>query len=155
MTRIYETKIEHNGDQLTYSVLIKRPDGTTVEEPVSRELHEELQSLQRELWKIDKREQRHCVHLDAIPEGYLPRHRDEDDPEESLLAQQRAIDASLAFEQLPLKQQRRIMLRHIYDLPISRIADIEHCSERAVKYSLKLAKKNLIDILGKDYMRGW
>lgn len=153
MPKIYETKAVQDGDQTDYLVLVKRPDGTIVEEPVSKELYEELRSLQRELWRLDKREQRHCVHLDAIPEFYHPRNCKTADPESALIESCLVQEIWNAFGQLPIKQQRRAALRFICDLPIAQIAALESCSERAIKYSLKLAKRNLLDILGDDFMR--
>lgn len=135
-----------------YYAQINDVSGNATEIEIDCDLYDALVDLQREHWKLDKREQRHTVHLDAIPECYLPQTCYEDNPETILIDRLIREDVSNAFSQIPVKQQRRLVLRHIYDLPIKEIAKIEGCSERSIKYSLKLGKDNLRDILGKDFL---
>ena len=68
-------------------------------------------------------------------------------PEQLLIERLEAEELQRAIRSIPAVQQRRFLLRYAIDLPIKRIAQIEGCSERAVKYSLALARKNLKEIL--------
>ena len=57
-----------------------------------------------------------------------------------------------ALAEIPDKQRRRFILRHEHRMSLKEIARLEGCSERAVKYSIALAKKNLKDILEGDFL---
>ena len=48
---------------------------------------------------------------------------------------------------LPFNQARRLILFYFYNLKQNEIAKIDHCSIRAVQYTLKVALKNLKKIL--------
>ncbi len=49
---------------------------------------------------------------------------------------------------LPEVQRRRFLLHHLEQVPVKTLARIEGCSDRAIKYSLALARKNLREMLG-------
>lgn len=55
-----------------------------------------------------------------------------------------------AFQQIPAVQRRRFLLRHLVGMPTARIAEIEGCSDRAVRRSIGLARENLREILSSD-----
>lgn len=137
---------EYNGSR-KYFISLILPNGNSEEIEVTEEVYEAIIDSQREKWRIDKRESRHCVHLDCIPECYLPHSDIKDDPEYALIAKQTASEIEAALMQIPIKQKRRFLLRYVHDMPIKRIASLEGCSERSVKYSLALARKNLKDII--------
>lgn len=48
---------------------------------------------------------------------------------------------------LPEAQRRRFLLHHLEGLPVKEVASLEGCSDRAVKYSLALARRNLREML--------
>ena len=77
----------------------------------------------------------------------LPRSRLTKSPEQLLIEQLESDDIWQAFHKIPPIQQRRFLLRHLDSIPIKQIAQIEGCSERAIKYSLALARKNLKELL--------
>lgn len=153
MPKFYETEILEDGDSVEYFILVNNANGTVKKQPISEELYHELNALQREFWKLEKREQRHTVHLDAIPEYHFPHASVSQQPENVLLAKLQGSEIDNAFGMLTPKQQRRLVLRFIFDLPIKEIANIEHCSERAVKYTLKMAKERIKAVLGPDYLK--
>ncbi len=45
--------------------------------------------------------------------------------------------------ELPEVQRRRFLLHYLEQVPVKVLARMEGCSDRAVKYSLALARKNL------------
>lgn len=147
MPRIYETRITNEGDKKNYIVRIKTDYHDEIDIPVNREVFDAINELQRELWRLERRESRHCVHIDAIPDCYIPHEQFSVDPEDKILAafESKALKSALA--QIPDKQRRRFLLYHEYDMSSSTIAEIEGCSERSIQYSLSLARRNLRDIL--------
>lgn len=150
--RFYECRTEGAGDEERFFIIMKTSQQRAIEVEVPRLLKDELDDLQREYWKQEKREQRHTVHIEAIPDCYLPHSAFTNSPESALVKKLIAGELEDALLQIPTKQQRRFILRHVFDIPIRKIASIEKCSERAVKYSIELAKKNLKDILGEDFL---
>lgn len=149
----YDVRAEVLNREVKYFADFLFPNYGMVSVEISETIKNELIDLQREFWRLEKREQRHAVHLEAIPEVFLQNSRTAITPEDALMKKLDSRVFISSFLQLPLKQQRRMLLRYVYDLPIKTIAELENCSDRAIKYSLKLAKKNLKDILGEDFLR--
>ena len=149
--RFYECKTVSDGSSERFFLVVQMPETEAVDVEIPAELKEEIDELQREYWRLEKREQRHTVHIEAIPECFIPQ-RTAENPEDLLIQQHNAHAVCSALSQIPVKQQRRLVLRYVFDLPIKKIAKIEQCSERSVKYSLRLAKDNLKDLLGEDFL---
>ena len=67
MPRFYETDTESvNQSTKIFTVCFTDSTGNVVRVQVSRKVFDLIQELQREFWRIERRESRHCVHLDAI-----------------------------------------------------------------------------------------
>lgn len=148
----YECRIDSEGANKRIILVVRQPESEEIDVEVSANIKEAIDDLQREYWRLEKREQRHTVHIEAIPECFIPHDRFAESPEALMLKKHDAQQVTQALSQIPIKQQRRLMLRYVFELPIKKIAKIENCSERSVKYSLSLAKKNLKDLLGDDFL---
>lgn len=146
MSRFYNTSVEECGCAPSYRVSIATPNGK-VDIAISEALYGEINSLQREFWRTERRESRHTLHIEQMKDYDLPHARLVKSPEQLLIERLEAEELQRAIRSIPAVQQRRFLLRYAIDLPIKRIAQIEGCSERAVKYSLALARKNLKEIL--------
>lgn len=143
MARFYNRRIVFDDASTTYLVTIREPGKNPVEIEVPKELFDEMEELQREHWRLERRESRHSVHLDAIPDRYIPHERYVKNPEEILVEQIEATEIRSALHQIPVLQQRRFLLRHLIGLTVKQIAEIEGCTVRAVEYSLVVARNNL------------
>ena len=151
MPRFYETDIESvNQSTKIFTVRFTDSTGNVVRVQVSRKVFDLIQELQREFWRTERRESRHCVHLDAIPDRFIPHNNHVLDPEEMLIQEYEHKALRSMLDQIPEKQKRRFIMRYEYCLSSKEIAEIENCSERSIQYSLMLAKNNLRDILD-DY----
>lgn len=146
MSRFYDTSVAECGCAPSYRVSIATPHGK-VDISVSETLHEEINALQREFWRTERRESRHTLHIEQMNDCDLPHARLVKSPEQLLIERLEAEELQRAIRSIPAIQQRRFLLRYAIGLPIKRIAQIEGCSERAVKYSLALARRNLREIL--------
>jgi RNA polymerase sigma-70 factor (ECF subfamily) len=147
MGRFYGKRIECNPSGASYFASVFRANGTVEEVEISEELYEALDDMQREHWRLERRESRHTCHIEAMGEYNLPRDKCSKDPEQILIERIEASSILQAFKLIPAIQQRRFLLRHLAGLSIKEIASLEDCSDRAVKYSLKLARRNLKEIL--------
>lgn len=147
MPRFYEAKSETRKSGTTYSISFKASDDSLIEVPVTKCVYDLIDELQREYWRLERRESRHCVHIEAIPERFIPQSSYQDDPEQELIREyeQRALRSLLG--QIPEKQRRRFLMRYEDGLSSKEIAEVEGCTERSVQYSLMLAKSNLRDLL--------
>lgn len=145
--RFYFVRTESNGYKTRHYADFYLSESRLLSVEISETIKDALIDLQREYWRLEKREQRHSVHFDAIPEAFVHYGLMLKTPEEILIEKYEARALLNSLFRLPAKQQRRMLLRHIYDLPIRKIAEIEKCSERAIKYSLTLAKNNLRELL--------
>ena len=65
MTRFYE---RGNVDEARgeYRIVVRTPDGKRVEIDLPRRVFEEIEELQRELWRTERREARHSLSLDSM-----------------------------------------------------------------------------------------
>jgi len=122
-------------------------EGKSIEVDVSNEVLAELNELQKEYWRLEKREQRHSFHLDTLPEHYQPRELHEPSPEQLLMEQIESTEIVQAIRQLRPKAQRRFLMQAFFGLSVKKIAFIEGCSESSVKASLAQAKEKLKKIL--------
>ena len=108
-----------------------------------------LDELQRELWRVDRREARHTISLDALP-PFVALADSMESPEETLMrkcAREELVRAESALSDI---QRRRLLVHSVTQLKISEIARREGCSERAVKFSLAKARKRLKELLEGD-----
>lgn len=65
MARFYDGYIVGSGQDLSYFVMVMNSSGCLEEVEVSRRVFDEIDELQREFWRIERREARHSVHLRA------------------------------------------------------------------------------------------
>ena len=68
MTRFYE---RGNVDEARgeYRIVVGTPDGKRVEIDLPRRVFEEIEELQREFWRTERREARHSLSLASMDEG--------------------------------------------------------------------------------------
>ena len=113
-------------------------------------MFEEIEELQREFWRTERREARHSLSLASMDEAAFSESNPEKDPERVLVERLESEALLRAFQQIPAVQRRRFLLRHLVGMPTARIAEIEGCSDRAVRRSIGLARENLREILSSD-----
>ena len=130
------------------AVIVSLPEGGSVRVEVTREVMDALDDLQREWWRIERREARHVLHIELMPASMVPADQT-DGPEVLMLRKQVADEVRRAVETLSEKEARRLVLYAVEGVPVKRIAQKEGCSERAVKYSLAHAKRKLRKLLGR------
>ncbi|WP_245865063.1 RNA polymerase sigma factor [Eggerthella timonensis] len=146
MPRFYDTHHTLSNHSPIYRVSVSTANGK-VDIEVSETIYEEIGSLQREFWRIERREARHTYHIEQMSDCDLPYSRLIKSPEQLLMERLETDEIRQALQKIPPLQLRRFLLRHLIDLPIKQIAQIEGCSERAIKYSLALARENLKELL--------
>lgn len=147
MARFYHNRVIEDGSVSRYFASAYYPTQGVVEVEVSEELHDALIDLQREFWRLDRRESRHTLHLEVMTENALPARKLSPDPASILVARVETDTICAALGRISPLQRRRFLMRYLLDLPIKQIACLEKCSDRAIKYSLALARKNLREIL--------
>ena len=147
MARFYDTRAIGNACSSRYFVSVNRPVGGVVEIEVSKELHDALVDLQREFWRLDRRESRHTLHLEMMGENLLPTDRRPPDPASILDARIEADMLHEALERISPIQKRRFLLRYSIGLSTKQIARLEKCSNRAITYSLARTRESLKKIL--------
>lgn len=147
MGRFYDKRIDSDLPDAKYLISIIQAGGHCVEVEVPKHIYDELDDLQREYWRQEKRESRHTRHIEMMHEYDLPHESYSKDPEQLLIEQVESLEIQHALHCIPLVQQRRFLLRHLIGLSIKQIAWIEGCTERAVNYSLIRARNNLQEIL--------
>lgn len=142
MGRFYEKRTVVFDGEMHYLIQIAG-FGAMGEIEVSKELCDELDELQREYWRTERRESRHSWHIEDMRESDLPNEKLVPTPEDLMM--QKARDAALraALLELPEVQRRRFVLHHLEDVPVKALARMEGCSDRAIKYSLAIARRNL------------
>lgn len=127
-------------------VIVACPGGTPVPVEVDAAVADALRDMRREAWRIERREARHTLGLDAMGQSAASTGP-ESDPVLNLLGRRRTDELTAALAQLPAVQLRRLLVHAVARLPIREIARREGCSERAVKYSLARARKRMRGIL--------
>lgn len=132
----------------TCAVTVSLPKGRFVRVEVTGEVMDALDELQREWWRIERREARHALYLEIMPPSMALADR-ADGPEALMLRKQEADELRRALEMLSEKEARRLVLHAVEGISVKGIAQIEGCSERAVKYSLAHARRKLRKILGR------
>ncbi|WP_276668292.1 RNA polymerase sigma factor [Senegalimassilia anaerobia] len=147
MTRFYDSRYEEAATGLSVVISFKHPHLGIIEITIDEGLLEVINELQREYWRLERRESRHSVHLESIPDIYLPHERDTKTPEQVLIERFEDDRINKALCQIPEIQRRRFLLRYLLECSIKDIAELEGVTTRAVKYSIALAKKNLRQIL--------
>lgn len=148
--RVYGKIVEGEGAEARYYVTIKTGTGPGAKIPVELDVFELIDDLQREIWRMDKEDSRHCIYVGSLSEDFVPYEQSVRTPEQIVIEKYDRSRLGEALLQIPEKQRRRFLMRYEACLPIKKIAEIEECSDRSIKYSLALAKSNLRDILGDD-----
>ena len=128
------------------SVTVAFPGGARVSVEVTDEVASALRDMQREIWRIERREARHTLSLDAMG-TFVASTGPESEPGFDLLSKCRTGELVAALVQLPAVQLRRLLMHAVAQLPVKEIARREGCSERAVKYSLAKARKRMRELL--------
>ena len=147
MGRFYDSRLTNNTTDNRNFVSVVQSNGRIEEIEVSQITYEALDDLQREYWRIERKEARHTLHLEMMAERDIPHEYHIGSPEQLLIEQVETIEIQSALQRIPTAQQKRFLLRHLVGLSLKQIAEIEGCSERAIKYSLTAAQKNLQEIL--------
>ena len=127
----------------SFSLSIYRPYAGSIEVPVSREIFEALEALQRSQEKADRRERDHCWHLETTPITRIPMRAFPESPERILTKPNEKHVVWHAIALLAPKQRRRLLMRYYFGIPTRQIAQLEDRSIRAVEYCLRRAKKKL------------
>lgn len=147
MGRFYERSTSDTEGGTGYFVTISTSACVEVEIEVPREVYELLDEMQREYWRLEKRESRHSWHIEDMKESDLPHEKYVQTPEQVMMHRVESAEIRSALMELPEVQRRRFLLHYLEELPIKVVARMEGCSDRAVKYSLALARKNLREAL--------
>ena len=147
--------MEHSHDSVRrgargVSVTVAFPGGARVSVEVTDEVASALRDMQRETWRIERREARHTLSLDAM-DSFVAAAGLESDPASGLLDRCRTDELVAALAQLPAVQLRLLLMRTVAQLPVREIARRERCSERAVKYSLAKARRKMKEILPEGF----
>jgi len=132
------------------SVTVAFPGGARVSVEVTGEVAGALEDMQRETWRIERREARHTLSLDAMG-PFVASTGPESEPGFGLLSKCRTDELVAGLAQLPAVQLRRLLMHAVAQLPVREIARREGCSERAVKYSLARARKRMKEILPEGF----
>ena len=142
--------MEHSHDSVRRgacgaSATVAFPGGARVSVEVTDEVASALRDMQREIWRIERREARHTLSLDAMG-TFVASTGPESEPGFDLLSKCRTGELVAALVQLPAVQLRRLLMHAVAQLPVKEIARREGCSERAVKYSLAKARKRMREL---------
>ena len=132
------------------SIVVKVPDGSRVAVEVTAEVSAALEVMQREAWRIERREARHTLSLDAMAPPAVPPDS-APDPLSLLVRRCDRERLAAALARFPAVQLRRLLMRAVAQLSIGEIARREGCSERAVKYNLARARKYMKEILSEGF----
>ena len=148
MGRFYGKSADGDKSGARYVVIISTPACAEAEIEVSHEIYELLDEMQREHWRLERRESRHSWHIEDMRESDLPHEKYVQTPEQEMMHRLKNEALWTALMGLPEVQRRRFLLHHLEQGPVKTLARIEGCSDRAIKYSLALARKNLREMLG-------
>lgn len=127
-------------------VIVAGPGGTSVPVEVDAAVADALRDMRREAWRIERREARHTLGLDAMGPS-VASTGPESDPGFALMKHCQADELVAALSRLPKVQLRRLLMHAVVRLPVREIARREGCSERAVKYSLARARRRMRALL--------
>lgn len=143
MSRIYGRRIADDGSVTHYHITITTPGGKEVEVGVVEEVFETLDDLQRDIWRMQRSDDRRMRHAEMIPENDLSDGFFEKSAEDIVIEKDGIEDIKSSMRKLPDIQLRRFLLHDMLGYTIKQIARLEGCSERAIDHSLSLARKNL------------
>ena len=148
MSRIYKQRVTVDRKGTHYRITVRHPDGSNTEIEVNRSLYAELESMQRDIWRLDRQSRRHCEHRSLSEEEQVLKGAEYTAcPEELCLEQLRCEDQRDALIKALLglspTQARRILLHSGLGFTYRQIARIDGCSDRAVRYCVALAKQTL------------
>ena len=127
-------------------VSVAGPGGASILVEVDSTVAGALEDMRREAWRIERREARHTLSLDAMGTS-VASTGPESDPGFALMRRCRADELAAALSRLPAVQLRRLLVHAVARLPVREIARREGCSERAVKYSLARARRRMRALL--------
>lgn len=147
MGRFYGKSATNNEGGACYVVSISTPTSSGAGIEVTREIYELLDEMQREYWRLERRESRHSWHIEDMRESDLPHEKYVQTPEQEMMHRLESEMLRNALMELPEVQRRRFLLHHLERVPVKGLARMEGCSDRAIKYSLALARKNLREML--------
>ena len=150
MSRFYGRRILRTENEDCYLVTVPTDAQGLQEVEVSREVYQLIDDLQREFWRLERRESRHQWHLEDMYDSDLPEEGLAQSPESLLMEQLDRTSIYRALLLLPEVQRRRFLMRHLAGCSVKQIAHAEQCSERAVRYTLELARKGLQDALADE-----
>lgn len=149
MARFYERGPAGQGSH-GVSIVIIGAGGERVLVEVGEAVADALEDMQREAWRVERREARHTLSLDAMG-APVAVAGPESDPASGLLGRCRTDELVAALAQLPAVQLRRLLMHAVAQLSVKEIARREGCSERAVKYSLARARKKMRENLPEGF----
>ena len=86
-----------------------------------------------------------------MSEHDLLRVQGNEGPEQILIESYEQTAITRAICQISETQRRRFLMHYLDELTLEQIATQEGCSNRAISYSLSLAKKNLRELLMDDF----
>lgn len=121
-----------------------------IETDVPPSIADAITEMKRESWRIERREKRHTLSLDAMASSPACSSH-ESHPELRLLRRCNDSELLRALFMLTGIQLRRLLMHAVTQLSIREIARREGCSERAVKYSLARARKRMKEILPEGF----
>ena len=118
--------MEHSHDSVRRgacgaSVTVAFPGGARVSVEVTDEVASALRDMQRETWRIERREARHTLSLDAM-DSFVPSAGPKSEPGFDLLSKCRKGELVAALAQLPAVQLRRLLMHAVAQLPVREIA---------------------------------
>lgn len=127
-------------------VIVAGPGGTPVPVEVDAAVAGALEGMRREAWRIERREARHTLSLDAMGTS-VASTGPKSDPGIALMRRCRTDELVAALSRLPKVQLRRLLMHAVVRFPVREIARREGCSELAVKYSLARARRRMRALL--------
>ena len=127
-------------------VNVAGPGGASILVEVDSTVAGALEDMRREAWRIERREARHTLSLDAM--GTCTAVADERMSPEAVLMRRCDSDGLLkTLTLLSPVQLRRLLMHAVAQVPVKEIAARERCSERAIKYSLARARRQMRALL--------
>ena len=105
MGKIYPYHKEKHEARTRYCITVTDSRGCKVEEEVSEELFLEIEALQQELWRHERSEQRHTVHIEMMDQQVLLCACQGKSPEQILIDQMTSSDIEKALNEIPSVQK--------------------------------------------------